>query len=188
MFVLHKPKRWWNASLWGDGGAEYISVKVRRTTWGFWVWGALLQKYKHELQSLGRGDLIVLHIQICCAWAVTAETAVRVQILTHISARAPFTSYNESDSVRASGHLNIWFSRETRTAHVRHFILCLSNSRTMLVFTSFSLDPHVSLSVEDYWGNFTLVFCQRQHTTHFGRTLNFSKRVCIRRKFLGWTT
>ena len=123
------------------------------------------------------------------ARAVTAETAlVRVQILTHISARVPSTSYHESDSVRASGHLNIWFSRETRTAHVRHFILCLSNSRTMLVFTSFSLDPHVSLSVEDYWGNLTLVFRQRQHTTYFGRTLNFSKKVCIRRKFLGWTT
>ena len=89
-------------------------------------------------------------MQFGCAQCCHTETAVRVQILTRISAWVPFTSYNESDSIRASGHLNIWFSRETRTAHIRHFVLCLSNSRTLLVFTSFSLDPHVSLSVDDY--------------------------------------
>ena len=80
-----------------------------------------------------------------CTVLLQPRLLLRVQILTHISAWVPFTSYNESDSIRASGHLNIWFSRETRTARIRHFVLRLSNSRTLLVSTSFSRPPHFTI-------------------------------------------
>lgn len=117
---------------------------------------SLLQKHKRELQSLRRGEErrgeLCRVLLYCPTHPVRLRTVLlqprlllRVQILTHISAWVPFTSYNESDSIRASGHLNIWFSRETRTARIRHFVLRLSNSRTLLVSTSFSRPPHFTI-------------------------------------------